>query len=388
MKKRLYFLFAMLLAAAMVLGACGTGDDEGQDTNETDNTQTEDQTDENQSNEDQQGEDQKEAADFTVAMVTDVGGVDDKSFNQSAWEGLKAFGQENGMEEMKDYTYAQSESDADYKTNLNRLVRQGYDLIYGIGFLLQPSVDEVAQQNPDTNFAIVDSVVEQPNAASITFKEHQGSFLVGVAAAMKTKSNKVGFIGGVEGDLIKKFEVGFRAGVKSVNPDIEVVVQYAGAFDAADKGKLIASSMYNQGVDVIYHASGATGNGAFAEAKDRKKNNPDEEIWMIGVDRDQYAEGAVTVDGQEYNITLTSMLKRVDVAVKDLSTRALEGDFPGGEIIEYGLKDNGVGIATTNKEALTDEIVQEVEAWKGKIINGDIQVPKNEDELEEYLNSL
>ncbi|TCT26709.1 nucleoside-binding protein [Melghiribacillus thermohalophilus] len=370
MKKRLLMLLAMLFSAAMVLAACGTGDDEGQDTEGTDDT------------------DQNEAVDFTVAMVTDVGGVDDKSFNQSAWEGLSDFGKENGLEEMKDYTYAQSETDQDYKTNLNRLVRQGYDLIYGIGYLLQPAVDEVAQQNPDTNFAIVDSVAEQPNVASITFKEHQGSFLVGVAAAMKTKTNKVGFIGGTDSDLINKFEVGFRAGVKSVNPDAEVVVQYAGGFNMADKGKVIASSMYNQGVDVIYHASGATGNGAFTEAKDRKKNNPDEDIWVIGVDRDQYEEGAVTVDGQEYNVTLTSMVKRVDVAVKDLSTRALEGDFPGGEILEYGLEDNGISVATTNEEALTEDILHEISKWEEQIVNGDIEVPKNHDELEEYLNSL
>ncbi|WP_302328494.1 BMP family lipoprotein [Salirhabdus salicampi] len=361
---------AMLLSVALILAACGgttdgEGSGNGNDNNGNDNN-----------------------GDFSVAMVTDVGGIDDKSFNQSAWEGLTAFGEENGLEQGTHYDYAQSEGAADYKTNLNRLVRQDFNLIYGIGFLLADSIDEVASQNPDTNFAIVDSVVEQDNVASITFSEHQGSFLTGVAAALKTKTNKVGFIGGIDFDLINKFEAGFVAGVKSVNPDIDVEVKYAGAFDDASKGKVIASSMYNNGVDIIYHAAGGTGNGVFSEAKDRKNNNPDADIWVIGVDKDQHEEGSITVNGTEYNVTLTSMLKRVDVAVKDLSERAMNGDFPAGEILSYGLDDNGVGVANTNKEAMSEEILAAVEDWKEKIIHGDVEVPSTHDELDQFLNDL
>src|SRR5690606_21232966 len=146
------------------------------------------------------------------------------------------------------------------------------------------------ENNEDRFFAIVDDVVEADNAVSITFKEHQGSFLVGVAAALKTKTNKLGFVGGVDSPLINKFEVGFIAGAKSVNPDIEVEVQYAESFGDASKGKMIAADMYNNDIDVIYHASGGTGNGVFNEARDLKNADPDREIWVIGVDRDQHEE--------------------------------------------------------------------------------------------------
>lgn len=309
-------------------------------------------------------------------MVTDVGGVDDKSFNQSAWEGLQAFGEENALEKGTDgYDYSQSQSDADYVTNLNTLARKNFDLIYGIGYLLQPAVEEIAEQQKDTHFAIVDSVVEKPNVASITFKEHQGSYLVGVVAGLTTKTNKVGFVGGVEGDLIKKFEVGFVEGVKAVNPDATVDVQYAGAFDAADKGKAIASSMYGSGTDIIYHAAGGTGNGVFSEAIDLKVQDPDRELWVIGVDKDQHEEGnGKTKDGEEFNITLTSMVKRVDVAVQDLSEKAKAGEFPGGEVIEYGIEEEAIGISPSD-EHLSEEVKAKVKEYEEKIVNGEIEVP-------------
>ncbi|GGM21921.1 putative lipoprotein YufN [Paraliobacillus quinghaiensis] len=372
-KNRLLLILGLLLAVTFVLGACGTADEEEDTTgNNGDNTNTEDAT------------DGGEETDFSVAMVTDTGGVDDKSFNQSSWEGLQEFGEEYGLVEMEGYTYAQSESDADYSTNLNRLVQQDYDLIYGIGYLLADAVSTVAEQNPDTNFGIVDSVIDADNVASITFKEHQGSFLVGVAAALKSESGKVGFVGGVDSDLIKKFESGYRAGVKSVDPSIEVSVQYAASFGDAAKGKAIAASMYNSGVDVIYHASGATGNGVFAQAKDIKNNDPDASVWVIGVDRNQYEEGAIG----DTNVTLTSMVKRVDVAVKSVSEQAMNGNFPGGEILEFGLADNGISVADTNEEAYTEDIATVVEEWKQKLLDGEVEAPSTEEELEAYLETL
>ncbi|WP_231572552.1 BMP family protein [Halobacillus sp. BBL2006] len=371
--RRFLLVFALLLTFGLVLGACGSSDDGGDTSGGSNDSGNNDEAAEEGSN-----------GDFSVAMVTDVGGVDDKSFNQSAWEGLQAFGEENNMKKGEGFDYAQSESDADYTTNLNRLVRQDYNLIFGIGYLLQPAIEEVAGQYPETNFAIVDSVAEGDNIASITFKEHQGSFLAGVAAAKKTKSNQVGFIGGVEGDLIKKFESGFVAGVKSVNADIDVDVQYAESFAAADKGKLIASNMYSKGIDVIYHASGATGNGVFAQAKDIKKNNPDENVWVIGVDRDQHEEGAIG----DTNVTLTSMVKRVDVAVKDVASQAMNGEFPGGEVLEYGLDQDAISIARTNEEALNEDIITAIEEWKQKIVDGDVEVPSTREDLQGYLDSL
>ena len=366
-KLKFGFILSLILALGTFLAACGNAADEEQEG-------TGGNTDGGAEN----------AGDFTVAMVTDVGGVDDKSFNQSAWEGLTAFGKEHGLEQgTKGYHYLQSTGNADYATNLNTLVRSNFDLIYGIGFLLANDVAKVAQQNPDKNFAIVDSVVEADNVASIVFKEEQGSFLVGVVAGLTTKTNKIGFVGGEDSDLINKFEFGFRAGVKAVNPDATVDVQYAGAFDKPDQGKTIASAMYGSGVDIIYHASGATGNGVFTEAKDIKINDPEREVWVIGVDKDQAPEGELTVDGETINVTLTSMVKRVDVAVQDVSELALNGEFPGGQVVEYGLEENGIGIAPT-QDNLTEEVLTAVEEWTQKILDGEITVPKTEEEFNNF----
>lgn len=367
MNRKFLLLFVMLLSLGMILAACGGSDEETKD-----------------SGNDSDGNNSEESSDFKVGMVTDVGGVDDKSFNQSAWEGLQAWGEEHGFEQGTNFDYIQSNEDADYMPNITRLVRDDYNLIYGIGYKLYDAIDKSAEQYPETEFAIVDSVVDQPNVASITFKEHQGSFLVGVAAAKKTTTNKIGFVGGTDSELINKFESGYIAGAKSVNPDIEVEVQYAGAFDAPDDGKLIASSMYNDGIDVIYHSSGATGNGVFAQAKDIKQNNQDRDIWVIGVDRDQYDEGQIGDD----NVTLTSMVKRVDLAVQDVANRSMNGEFPGGEVLAYGLEDNGVSVAKTNKDALTEEIVKEIEKWKEQIVNGDIEVPKTREETKQFVEAL
>ena len=361
MKKRKFGLaLSLALAAGTILGACGSSEETSKK---------------------ESSGDSKEEATFTVGMVTDTGGVDDKSFNQSAWEGLKAFGAENGIEEgNKGYNYLQSNSDADYATNLNAMVRNDFDLVFGIGFLLADSVKEVAGQRPEAQLAIVDSVVEGDNIASITFKEEQGSFLVGVVAAHATKSNKIGFIGGVDSELINKFEVGFIAGVKSVKPDAEVLVQYANDFGKAEIGKEIANSMYKQGIDIIYHAAGGTGNGVFTAATEMKQADPNANVWVIGVDRDQAEEGKVP--GTDLNVTLTSMVKRVDLAVKDLSERTLAGNFPGGEVIEYGLEEGGVGIAPT-QDNVPAEALTAVEEWTAKIKSGETKVPKTRAELKE-----
>ncbi|MUV37339.1 CD4+ T-cell-stimulating antigen [Lentibacillus sp. JNUCC-1] len=379
MKKR-FILLALLIAMGMIIAACGGGNDNGGDNNTSGNEgNSGDNTENNAAGNDSEGGD----TDFTVAMVTDVGGVDDKSFNQSAWEGIQAWGEEHGLSKGEGYDYAQSNTDADYIPNLQQLTRADYDLIYGIGFKLENGIEEIAKQNPDKHYGIVDSVVDQPNVVSIGFADNESSFLVGVAAAMKTNTDKIGFIGGTESDIIEAFEVGFRAGAKSVNPDIDISVQYAGGFDKADEGKLIASSMYNEDRDIIFHAAGGTGNGLFNQAKDLKKNDPEREIWAIGVDRDQHEEGQIGDD----NITLTSAVKRVDNAVQEVSNMAMEGNFPGGEMLRFDLSDEGVGYTTTN-EAMTDEIVEKVEEWKEKITSGEVEVPSKYDGLEEYLGSL
>ncbi|MBM6618382.1 BMP family lipoprotein [Bacillus suaedaesalsae] len=362
MTKRKYGVaLSLLLAASTILGACGAGEkeDNAKGTNGSD-----------------------KAAEFKVAMVTDTGGVDDKSFNQSAWEGLKQFGADNNLEEGKGFKYLQSSAATDYAPNLNALVREDFNLVYGIGFLLGDDVKKVAQQQTEANLAIVDMVVTDdngdflPNVANITFKEHEGSFLVGLIAGKQSTTGKVGFIGGVEGELIKKFENGFKAGVKAANPNAEVVVQYAEDFNAPEKGTQIANTMYSQNIDIIYHAAGGTGNGVFTEAKNRAKQG--KKVWVIGVDKDQHEEG------MPENVTLTSMVKRVDTAVYEVSKMAKEGKFPGGTIVEFGLDNDGIGIAPT-QENVSEESLALVKEYQEKILAGEIKVPATDEEYEEYL---
>lgn len=356
-KKKFPVLMSLALAVGTLLSACGQGATPAPAPDATPG-----------------GEPATETTEFSVKMVTDVGGVDDKSFNQSAWEGLQRFESDFGAE----VGYLQSSDASDYQPNLNRLVREGNDLVLAIGFLMGDDIRAVAEQQPESQLGIVDMVVTDdagnliPNIAHITFKEHEGSFLVGVAAAMQTKTNKVGFLGGVEFDLIKKFENGFKAGVHSVNPDIEVVVQYAQSFNDANIGRQIADTMYTGGADVIYHAAGGTGIGLFTEAKNRKRAG--EDVWAIGVDKDQHEEGLPE------NVVLTSMVKRVDEAVYQVSEQTMNGNFPGGQIIEFGLADEGVGIAPTT-ENLSAEILEAIEDFKARILSGEIVVPKTDDEF-------
>jgi basic membrane protein A len=355
-KRKIGMALSLVLAAGTLLGACGKSDTTKTETTKGGN---------------------KEKA-FSVAMVTDVGGVDDKSFNQSAWEGLQKFGSDNGLKKGKGgIDYLQSKSDADYSTNLNTLSRQKFDLVYGIGFLMQAAVEEIAKQQPKTNFAIIDAEVKQPNVASVLFKEQEAAFLAGVAAALQTKTNHVGFIGGMEIPVIERFESGFVAGVKAAKPEVTVDVQYSGAFDKAELGQSIASKMYSSGADVIFHAAGGTGNGLFKEANDRKAKDPSKEIWAIGVDRDQSDMGA--------DVILTSAMKGVDVAVQDLSKKAKDGNFPGGQIALYGLAEDGVSLAPINSKASNKAAIDTaVKDWIQKIKSGSVKVPGTHAELKTF----
>ncbi|OCS87727.1 BMP family lipoprotein [Caryophanon tenue] len=355
MKKRKFGLaLTAVLAAGTVLAACG--DEEA--TNENESTT---------------GEGSNAGDTFSVAMVTDVGGVDDKSFNQSAWEGIQAYGEENGLTEGDGgYAYLQSASDADYNTNINNLLRRDFDLVFGVGFMMADAMGEIANENPDSKLAIIDSEVDAPNVVSVLFKEQEGAFLAGAVAASMSESGKIGFVGGVDIPVINRFHAGYVAGAQAVNPDIEIQVQYTGAFDKADLGKTAANLMYSSGVDIIFHAAGGTGNGVFSEAKERKAKDPDANVWVIGVDADQYDEGQVDADT---NVTLTSMLKGVNSAVVDISTRAKDGEFNGGETLVYGLKEGGVQLADS-RGAIPEEVMAVVEDYTAKISSGEIVVPE------------
>ncbi|MET3656175.1 BMP family lipoprotein [Sporosarcina psychrophila] len=349
-KRKFGLALSMVLAAGTLLGACGT--DKAKDKEGSTNGSKEDT--------------------FSIAMVTDTGGVDDKSFNQSAWAGIKEYGKENNLEK-KDggFDYLQSKEPADYAPNLNKLVQRDFDLIFGIGFLMKDAIEEIATQRTDNQFALVDEVSDLPNVASLMFKEQEGAFLAGVAAARMTKSDKIGFIGGMEIPVIERFEAGFLAGVAAVKPEIKVDVQYTGDFAKAELGKATANRMYTSGVDIIFHAAGGSGNGVFSEAKERKKADPDAYVWVIGVDSDQYDEGKVGDD----NITLTSMLKRVDIAVKNTADLAAKGQFPGGEVTTFGLADNGIALADSHG-AIPQDVLDEVEKFTKQIADGEIEVPE------------
>ena len=308
--------------------------------------------------------------DYTAALVTDLGGVDDKSFNQSAWEGLTEWGEANGKEKGKGYNFYQSNSDSEFIPNLNTAIDDGFKTIFGIGFKLQPAIAEVATANPDTQFVIIDDIVEgQKNVASVIFKDNEASYLAGVAAAKTTKTKKVGFVGGMEGTVIGRFEAGFVAGVKSVDESIQIDVQYAASFGDSAKGKSIAAVMYKNGADIIFHASGDTGQGVFSEAIDLMATNPANPVWVIGVDRDQKAEGEYA----KGNVTLTSTLKGVGTTLKDIAAKASAGNFPGGEVMTYGLADGGVDLTDGQ---LGDDAKKAVDEAKKAIIAGDIKVPE------------
>ena len=302
----------------------------------------------------------------TAALVTDGGSIDDKSFNQSAWEGLEAWGKENKLEKgVNGYNYAQSNSDADFTPNINKLIKAKYSTIFGIGYKLAPAIKKTAKQNPKTNFVIIDDVVSGKNVASVTFKSEQSSFLAGVAAAETTKTNNVGFLGGVKSDVITTFEKGFIQGVHAVNPKITVDVKYAGSFTKADLGQSMATAMYNNGEDVIFHAAGGTGAGAFTAAKNLAKNG--KKVWVIGVDQDQKADGAY----KGGNVTLASAVKEVGNAAKDIANKAMKDKFPGGKIVTYDLKSKGVDLVNDN---MSDSAWKVVQQYKQKIIKGDLTV--------------
>ncbi|MBP2097826.1 BMP family lipoprotein [Enterococcus rivorum] len=361
MKKAKLFGFSLaVLGMTVFLAACG-GKKAGTDSSDG-------------------GADKAGDAKHSIVMVTDTGGVDDKSFNQSAWEGMKAWGKEHDLPEgPKGFAYIQSTDASDYTTNIDQAVSKNFATIFGIGYLLKDAVDAAAAANPDTNFALIDDVIEgKDNVVSATFKDNEASYLAGVAAAYTTKTDKVGFVGGEEGVVIDRFQAGFEAGVadaaKELGKEIEVDSKYAASFADPAKGKALAAAMYQGGVDIIFHASGATGQGVFQEAKALNEAGSGDKVWVIGVDRDQEADGVYkTKDGKEDNFTLTSTLKGVGTAVQDIANRALEDKFPGGEHLVYGLKDGGVDLTEGSLDTKAQDAVK---AAKEKVISGDVKVPE------------
>lgn len=301
------------------------------------------------------------AADFKPAVVFDMGGKFDKSFNEGVWNGVKKFIDETGAEVME----FEVTNEAQREQAMRRMVRRGATVVLGVGFAQADSINAVAADNPDVDFAIIDvSWLDQPNLRQYAFKEHEGSYLVGVAAAMASESDKVGFIGGMDIPLIRKFACGYVQGVKETNPDTTVIEAMTGttpsAWNDPTKGAELAQSQMDRGADVIYHAAGGTGLGVIRAVADKDK-------LAIGVDSNQ--------NGIAPGNVLTSMLKRVDVAAYDTLKSAMDGSFESGVNI-LGLAEDGVdwAIDENNKSLVTAAMKAEVKAARAAIIAGDIVV--------------
>jgi basic membrane protein A and related proteins len=295
-----------------------------------------------------------------IGVVFDKGGKDDKSFNTAAFRGSNDAVKELGVE-LKD---VESPDDAAFEPALRTFAERGYPLVIAIGFSQIDAVKKIAPQFPKTHFAIVDGVVEAPNVASLMFAEHEGSYLVGYLAGLITKTNKIGFIGGMDIALIRRFETGYEAGAKAANPKTELFVNYAGVNSSAwanpTRGKELALSQIGRGADVVFHAAGATGMGIFNAVEEKN-------VYAIGVDSNQ--------NGVKPGRVATSMLKRVDTAVFDIIKAQVEGKFTPGTR-SFGLKDNGIDYAVDENNAkFIEPYKAKLEEVKKKIISGAIQVP-------------
>ena len=301
-----------------------------------------------------------------VGLVFDVGGRGDKSFNDAAYAGLERAKAELGI----DFSTLETGEGTDREAAMRQLAAGGSSLVIGVGFLFSDDIKALAQEFPKVKFACVDFTVKEgealpPNLVALKFKEEEGSYLVGALAALLTHTHKVGFVGGMEIPLIKKFEAGYTAGVHAIDPKDEVLVKYAGttgtAFKDPTKGKELALAEYHAGADIIFHASGSTGLGVFEAARELKK-------LAIGVDSDQYDEAP--------GVVVTSMIKRVDNAVFDTIKELSEGRWTGG-VRQFGLAEKGVGWVydERNRAQIPDRVKTVVDSLEAEIIAGRIAVP-------------
>ncbi len=376
-------VWSLVLAFALVFSLSACGDDAGKkdDAAKGDDKQQEqenkDGEDNKQEEKDSKEENDEESTDdgvIEVGLVTDTGGIDDRSFNQSTWEGIQRFYTDKGFD-IEKATYLQSTADADYIPNLSTFADQKKDLIVAPGFLFGNAISEVATNFPEQKMLLIDAVIAEPkdNVVCAVFGQNEGSFLVGVATALKAQEagkTKVGFIGGGDFDVIWDFEAGFEQGVHAVDPNMEVLIEYPNTFVDSGLVQTTAAKMYNQGCYIIYHAAGGAGAGLFKEAIDRVKNG--EDVWACGVDKDQYNDGIYDEENNK-SVILTSMLKRVDVAAYDVCQSVLDGTFEGGKVLVFNLANDGVGLPAENPN-LKEEWITVINDYANKIISGEIEV--------------
>jgi len=361
MNKKLYLVLSLILVATLALSACAPKE-EAAPAEEVAPAEEAAPAEESA---------EGEASTFKVAMLTDLGGLagseEVKGFSDLGWDALKQAESELGVE----ITLLEAKELADLEPNLIKMASEGYDVVVGVGYLFTDAMTAVAPQFPDTKFIIVDSVVDQPNVASLVFAEEQGSFLVGAIAAGMSQTGTIGFIGGMESALIEKFEAGYIAGARAINPDIVVLSGYTGSFTDVAAGKELSLTQYGQGADIIYAAAGSCGLGTIEAAKENG-------FYAIGVDTNQ--------DGIAPGSVLTSMLKHVEVAVFNSIKGAYEGNFVPG-ITTYDLSVGGVGYSPMEytKDAVPAELLTTVDGLAQRIINGEIVVPTTVEEANAFV---
>ena len=326
MKKILAMILALVMCFSLV--ACGGGNDDAAQADDG-------------------------ATKIKIGMVTDTGGINDQSFNQSTWEGLSALSTDEF-----EIAHLVSKTDADYDTNIQTFIDDGYDLILCTGFKLAEATKKAAEANPDQKFAIIDDAsIDLPNVACLMFAQEQASYLVGIVAGMASESGVVGYVQGMVSENMNLFGIGFIEGVLSVNPEATVLQYNANSFGDVAAGSAAVKNFVTKGADVVYHAAGGTGAGVITGCQENG-------IYAIGVDADQSYLAPETV--------ITSAMKRVDIAAQDISKAVKDGSFKGG-ITMYDINNGGVDVAPT-QDLLTEDMIAAVEAAKADLQSGAIVV--------------
>lgn len=317
---------------------------------------------------------------FMIGIVSNSNGKNDSYLNTVAMKGITKFAIEENLKRNKDYKYIETTSSKKFKKKITKMAKANYALIIGIGTNLSNAMNSVAEKYKNVNFGVIDSSVDQPNVISVNFSEQDGSFLAGVIAAMKTKTNKVGFIGGANNEIINRYKYGFISGVKSINKDIEVLTKYSKTFSDPKKGAEIAEDFYHQNVDIILPVTGLTAKGVFNTAKKIKHSNQGD-VWVIGVDRNQYKQGLPE------NVTLFSIVKEVDEAVYDLAKQAKSNQFHGGKTLIYGLNEDGIKLIMANGN-VDNKILMKVKDFREKISTGSLIVPSSKKEYNQFKDQI
>lgn len=331
-----------------------------------------------------------------VGMATDSGTIDDKSFNQGTWEGIKKYQSDKKTIDAK-YLKPSGEQETDYTNAINDLVDAGDKIVVTPGYKFETAINKAADDHKDTTFILIDGTthtadnadqfVKHDNVVCVLFNENEAGFLAGIAAALQTKTGKLGFIGGMEIPAVQKYGWGYKAGVAYADKNLGAKAEvndyvYSGSFNDVALGKTLAAGMYNKGIDIVFAAAGGVGNGVFTEAKERAEKGSN--VFVVGVDVDQYDMGKLS-NGK--SVTLTSALKKVDKAAYDYIDDKLNGKFPGGKVITRSLKDGGLDIPSKNPN-LTAETIKKINEAKQAVIDGKIVVPKTQAALDEFVNKM